>query len=192
MEQSGFPTLTVPHDHDLTFEALTRIHSGLKGQFLDRSSLLHWLFLRASPRRSTHAQLSIITLGKVRIPSVPCSDLSLSARYTLSPSLAGIYINCLKYSPLTFWVCAVFYMRLVNQWLSLKTSWDPPLSFSRERERAHPTGRNKYEFLFSSMKRKCDASPMTECSFFSSSLVWFQTYRSTCLVYTYFFAFQTT
>lgn len=41
VEKSGFPTLTVPHDHDLTFEALTRIHSGLKGQFLDRSSLLH-------------------------------------------------------------------------------------------------------------------------------------------------------
>lgn len=41
VEQSGFPTLTVPYDHDLTFEALTRIHTGLKGQFLYRSSLLH-------------------------------------------------------------------------------------------------------------------------------------------------------
>lgn len=41
VEQSGFPTLTVPHDYDLTFEALTWIHAGLKGQFLYRSSLLH-------------------------------------------------------------------------------------------------------------------------------------------------------
>ncbi len=153
MEQSGFPTLTVPHDHDLTFEALTRIHTGLKGQFLYRSSLLHWLSLRASPQRRTtektrtNGQLSIITLERVRIPfaRVPIS---------LSPSPAGIYINCLNSSPLTFGVCAVFYMSSVNQWLSLKTLRDPPLCFSRERERAHSTDLNKYDFASSAMKLK--------------------------------------
>lgn len=107
VEQSCFPTLTVPHDHDLTFEALTRIHSGLKGQFLYRSSLLHWLSLRASPRRRTtekthiNAQLSIMTLERVRIPSarvlislsLPLLQIYTSTAWIPAFSLLG-YVLC--------------------------------------------------------------------------------------------------